>query len=121
MTDTQNLIHPARLRKAIHATAGLMDADDARCTATYGAPLGIPVSFVVGLIHEATHGPHAAWAKEWAALAAAGSLAAANAWADGLVVLERAVFDVLFPEGLRSQTLKADEVRAVADRLSSQH
>lgn len=119
MTDTQNLIHPARLREAIHATAGLMDADDARCIAAYGAPLGIPVSFVVGLIHEATHGPHAAWAKEWAALAA-DSLAAANAWADDLVSLKRAAFDVLFPEGLRSQTLKADEVRAVADRLSSQ-
>ncbi|MFD3815199.1 hypothetical protein ACFWRZ_09035 [Streptomyces rubiginosohelvolus] len=119
MTDTRNLIHPARLREAIHATADLMDADDARCVATYGAPVGIPVSFVVGLIHEATHGPHAAWVREWAALAA-DSLAAANAWADDLIALGRAVFGVLFPEGLRSRTLNADEVRAAADRLSFQ-
>ncbi|MFJ4880126.1 hypothetical protein ACIP93_33630 [Streptomyces sp. NPDC088745] len=106
------------VRQALHATAALMDADDARCIAAYGAPLGIPVSFVVGLIREATHGPHEVWAKTWAALAANHSVTTANAWADDLVALERAVFDLLYPQGLHSPTLKADEVRAVAAQLA---
>lgn len=106
-----------RMRQAINTTANLMEADDARCIAAYGAPVGISVSMAANLIHEATHGPVPVCQAEWVRRALQ-SLDAANDWSDRNRALEVQVFGSLFPDGTRSRPLSAAEVRGVAVQLA---
>jgi hypothetical protein len=102
---------------ALNATATLMAADEKRTTDAYGAPVGIPVSMAAHLIKKACasgKNPSA----EWIRLAHEQSIEKADAQAQQQRDLEHQVFDLLFPDGARSNAATADDVRALAAKLA---
>lgn len=107
-----------RIVKALYAVADLMEADNARCIAAYGAPVGIPASYGDHLIRQAVTGPADAWRTEWVRRACTESLEAATAWADDLTELRQQVSALVYPGGANGAGLAAAEVRAVADRIN---
>ncbi|MFE4870500.1 hypothetical protein [Streptomyces sp. NPDC056682] len=105
------------LPHVLFTTADLIEMDDQRTRSLYGAPVGVPVSMVDCLIRQAVYGDEGVAAAEWVKRAREQSLAAAQQWAQERRDIQRAAFDVLFPDGLRSPALTAAEVRAAAHRL----
>lgn len=106
------------LVQALHATADLMDRDDTRCRALYGAPVGIPPSMGDHLIWVACTGGMGAWRREWLRLAREVSLDAAKAWSAERTRLRRVVAALVYPEGANAGAASPAEVRALADRLA---
>lgn len=103
---------------ALNTTARLLEEDESRCAALYGAPVGIPVSMADHLIGLACTGPIESWRLEWARRAREDGVQAASTWAEKQQILRHQVFHLLFPAGLHSRPLTADEVREVAERLA---
>ncbi|MFJ2745261.1 hypothetical protein ACIO3O_37015 [Streptomyces sp. NPDC087440] len=119
MTTVQTPTALDRLKAAIRATGDMMQADDARCTALYGAPVGVPVFFVDSLIRRVTHGTRMEWDAEYVRRALTESPEAVKAWAADLDALKRDVFNLLYPQGLHSPSLTSAQVHAIADELTA--
>ncbi|MEE1812651.1 hypothetical protein [Streptomyces sp. BE133] len=105
--------------KALYATATLIEEDEARTAAAHGAPTGVPVSMADRLIGLACTGPAEEWRTEWIRLASTEGVPAAKAWGERQQELKRHVFDLMFPNGLHSPALGAEEVRAIADQIQA--
>ncbi|MFJ7054774.1 hypothetical protein ACIQU7_23990 [Streptomyces albidoflavus] len=103
------------LRAVILTVADLMDEDETRTQAEYGAPQTIPVSMTERLILDALNRLHGDFGTTYVRLLRDGSREAAVAWSEARSDLGHQVFAALYPEGLRSRPLTADQVRVVAN------
>lgn len=108
---------PEPVISALRAVADLMDRDNERCRALYGAPVGIPPSMVDSLITRACLGPSGEHTAEWTRIAREKGMDAAMAWGAAKERLRQQVAGLVYPHGLHTGTVSADEVRATADRL----
>ncbi|MFF9901317.1 hypothetical protein [Streptomyces longispororuber] len=107
---------PGDLHAVLLATADLMDQDNERTRALYGAPAGICVGTTLGFIRAAVSSLRGDFDTMWPRIAGEQSLAAADAWARVGTELSNRAFGLLFPEGARSRPVTAEEVRAAAER-----
>ena len=114
-----------RTVKALHDLADLMEHDNIR-TAAHNRrdgrpchPVGIPPNMGHGLIQQACLGPQAAFDAEWTRLARQESLQAAMQWGAEQSNFVRSIAAIVYPAGLVSPTISADEVRALAHKYAA--
>lgn len=99
---------------ALRRLAQLMDEDDART-----GRVGIPVSYGIHLAWQALAGPGDAFDLEYVRLCRTKGSAAAVAWGRELERQYHRLTGLLYPDGCLSRSMKADEVRALANSLDS--
>lgn len=111
------------LRAVILAVADLMDEDEARTRAAYGAAQTIPVSMAGQLISGALTRVRGDFDATYVDLLRNKSQSTATDWAARGNTLCDQAFTALYPDGLRSRPLTAEQVRATANapKSTAQH
>ncbi|MFD5670953.1 hypothetical protein, partial [Streptomyces sp. NPDC127040] len=111
-----------RTVKALHDLADLMDRDNVRTAANNRRdgrgryPVGIPPNMGFNLIRQACSGTQGEFNAEWIRLAREVSLETATRWGDEQADFTRSIAAIVYPAGLASPTVSADEVRALAEQ-----